>query len=465
MHVAVVTRKSTKDDEKVSIGRQETIGRAWAERDHPGSEVVVYADNATSGVDMERSGWQAFTAAVRSRQVSVVWAYEQSRLTRAGQATWDEVCVMLSKAGIDEIHTHRQGRISVREGNRLLGRVQALLDQEEREIIQVRVRDALQSLADEGRPVGAPGFGYRSAVDDHGRAVRVPDPVTAPIASTIVERIANGDSLGVVAKWLNEQGVPTAQGAPFWSRPSVRAVASSPRLVGLRVHRGEIVGRGTWEPIVDRAVWERAQQRLTRPPGMSLSSRRVFVLSGAMFCAKCGTAMTGNQHHGRPYYSCPHPSRGGEGCGGNSIPAEPVEDVVLAHVRAKLDDKDFVDELNRFLLDGRADTTDLQAERDNVNAKLADLAARWAADDVLEIEYLAARRVLADRLKALDSTIAANPDPAVTVDVIRAALASAVPGEIRPAIGVLVRVEVAGGRDGGRLIPPLDRLDIRTSWA
>src|SRR4051812_19438068 len=127
--VALVLRKSTKDEQAVSVGRQEKLGREWAAAQLPDAEVLVYSDNAVSGADMTRSEWTRFTEDVRGGRVTNVWCYEQSRITRAGLTSWDEVAVMLATAGIAEIATHNQGMISVLEGNRFYGRLHALLDQ------------------------------------------------------------------------------------------------------------------------------------------------------------------------------------------------------------------------------------------------------------------------------------------------------------------------------------------------
>ncbi len=473
--LAIVTRKSTRDEQQVSIGRQEKLGRAWAQANRPDLPVRVFADNATPGTDMERPGWTAFTTAVRSGQVDAVWAYEQSRLTRAGATTWDEVCVLLWAAGIEQLHTHVQGSIGVVEGNRLQGRILAVVDQEERERVRVRVLDAMANMADEGRPTGATGFGYRRTRDQDGRPALEPDPEQAPIVRWMVDEIAAGASLGLVARTLTERGVPTVRGGK-WTSMSVKLIVTAPRIVGERVHRGRLVGPARWPAIVDRDTWDRAQARLAdHRPGRTASQRRQYLLTGGLVvCGECDTALVSATTKARgvvePSYQCPHPSRPDGGCGHCSIVARHLEPHVVTAVAELLADEDHLAELNRHLSAGRADAAPVRSALAEVEGRLVDLAERWAKGEMLDLEHAAARRSLVAQREALHVELAAHPvEVTVSAEEIAADWAAAAEaGDVaamRPIVATLLEPVVVerAFRDGRRLTVA-DRVRIEPTF-
>ena len=59
-----------------------------------------------------------------------------------------------------------------------------------------------------------------------------PDPVFMPIVEHMADMAINGNSGGAIARWLNEEGVPTPQGGTTWRPTSVLAVLRNPVLRG-----------------------------------------------------------------------------------------------------------------------------------------------------------------------------------------------------------------------------------------
>lgn len=104
--------------------------------------------------------------AARNGEIVGIVANEQSRLTRQGDGAWEQLVVTLTKAGVTKVETLRNGPISVEPGNRLVGRLLAVVDAEEVERTEARVQDAHRELFNEGRPSGRAPFGYRSTKDE-----------------------------------------------------------------------------------------------------------------------------------------------------------------------------------------------------------------------------------------------------------------------------------------------------------
>lgn len=464
MAVAIVARKSTRDDAQVSVSRQEKMGREWAAREHSGEPVLVFKDNATSGVDMEREGWTDFTEAVRRGLVDAVWAYDQSRVTRGGTEPWDAVCVMLSTAGIPTLFT-ASGPVGVAEGQRLGGRITAVVDQEYRERARISTVEGLQTIAEEGRPSGATGYGYTRSVGPDLRPALVPDPVEAAVVRRIVQEVAEGASLGLVATRLNRDGIPTPRGSSVWRRETVKAIATAPRIVGDRVHRGKVVAKARWEPIVNRELWDRAQRSIGTPRKRSGERRRYLLTGGLAVCDACGTALiSGNQYNRgvQPAYICPHPSRHDGGCGKLSVLADRLEAHVVQVVEGWLAALDFAEAVEALYAGDQAEATPLRRELAEIEAQLIALAENNARD-LLDFEYQAARkRLLTDRGRVL-SELAELP-PVVEVDPVEIVAAWREGGNEtrREIVRVLADLPIRVRR--GPRQPVADRVVIEPRW-
>jgi DNA invertase Pin-like site-specific DNA recombinase len=148
-------------------------------------------------------------------------------------------------------------------------------------------------------------------------------------------RVVAGDSLrGIVGDW-NRQDIPSPTGGR-WTTRVLRQMLLSPRLVGYRVHHGQIVHdaegravRGEIEPILDVATWEAVVAVLTDPARMTTAVGRApkYLLVGLLFCARHGSRMEGIRNGGQPAYRCPGSGKGGGTC--LQRLAAPVEDLIL----------------------------------------------------------------------------------------------------------------------------------------
>lgn len=80
-----------------------------------------------------------------------------------------------------------------------------------------------------------------------------------------------------------------------WSPKTLRGALTNPAPIGKRSHQGALYD-ATWEPIVDRADWERVVALLSDPArkerGKNFGTARKYPLSGVLSCALCGTTLT-----------------------------------------------------------------------------------------------------------------------------------------------------------------------------
>lgn len=469
-HVAVYARIS-RDPEGRSEGvtTQERKGRRLAAEQWPDLPVTVYTDNDLSAADptVDRPGYRQLLDAIRSGHVTALVCAEQSRLTRQ-PAEWEDLVVTLSRAGIDTVHTYRQGPITV-AGSRLLGRILAAVDAEEVERTRVRIAERLDALRAEGRPIGRPGYGYRVQRGPDGRAARVIVPDLAGHARYAADAVLHGTPLGQVARQLTDRGAPTARGGE-WTSTTVRSMLTAPSIAGLQAHRDTVVGRGDWEPILDEATWRRVRAVLDSPVAVTTTSgrtyratrtrrapRRYLLTGGLAVCGRCGTPLVAQRRRRRkgeaqPAYLC-HPGNGG--CSGLGIVAEPFEAHVTEQLLARL-------ETPRFAAVLAADTD--ADERHRIAAQLADLdqrrtelAQRWADGQVTSTEWDAARTALDARHADLAAQLDRLQPAALTVDpgAIRADWEAMTLAERRHVAGLVLRtVIVRPARPGTRRFDP-----------
>jgi len=215
----------------------------------------------------------------------------------------------------------------------------------ERETIAARVHDAWHKLRAGGQYAGGQvPFGYRPVKMGKGWGYE-PDPVYGPIVAEMFDRYVRYESLGSVARWLNESGVPTPwnatrkrNGKPtkvsVWTSTSARKILGSPAALGATVKtdgtpvrdaEGVVVYRAA--ALVSRDVWERVQARLQANP---VSAKvNTWTLTGIAFCAACGAPMysSGAVYHGKryTYYGCVHSLRADGECTARRVKADELE--------------------------------------------------------------------------------------------------------------------------------------------
>jgi hypothetical protein len=130
------------------------------------------------------------------------------------------------------------------------------------------------------------------------------EPAEAAVVQRITDALLSGESLRFVTASLNAEGVPSSTGKP-WAKNMVRALVLRERNAGLRVHRGEIVGEGAWESILDRGRWEQLRAVLSDPQRRtSTGTAAAHLLSGIARCGVCGATLRVAQNRGVPSYRC-----------------------------------------------------------------------------------------------------------------------------------------------------------------
>jgi hypothetical protein len=124
-------------------------------------------------------------------------------------------------------------------------------------------------------------------------------------------------------------------GARRWSTTTLQTILRSPRVAGLRCHRGEVVAKGQWAPIITVEEHERLLAVTVKRPGRKTkSAARTLPLVGFLRCGKCGNqlrSLVGAEQGRRRRYAC-RPGDNLGGCGGIQVSADAVEQEVRTYV-------------------------------------------------------------------------------------------------------------------------------------
>lgn len=225
-------------------------------------------------------------------------------------------------------------------------------------------------------------------------------PEEAETARRMAEDIISGVPILAVARWLETEQILATRGN-IWRPAGVRTYLANPRIAGYSTMKGEIVGEGQWEPILDRETWETVRALLasrtrTAPPRRS-------VLNGLLFCGRCGHRMITSGQRGQRTYRCPN-RPGLRGCGTISGNAVPIEEVVEEYARVML-----LDDRTRARiaeLQSVAGASDLAAEVTALGARVLELEAELDQPGVPVTSILRAIDRTKERLGACSQRLA-----------------------------------------------------------
>lgn len=485
---AAIYVRISKDQEGDELGvkRQEKLCRELAGR--IGWDVAdVYSDDNLSafkrrkGKRIWRPQFARLLDDIRSGYVDSLLVYNPDRLCRDDLRGIEDLIDVLNEFDI-AVSTVRAGEFDLSTAHgRANARQAGVWARLESEKASERLTDKHAELADAGKPNGGRRpTGYHN--DRKTPATPESFPCSHPnpdkcnarpgedsIVAEIIDRVAAGETLTRIAQSLNARGVPTSTGSP-WTIWSVRCIALNGRYAARRIHKGVDVGDADWPALVDETTWRRAVALLNAPDRPKRrSSRRYLLSSGLLVCGKCSKPLRSKPHHSAsgpsPIYSCRPTTQGG--CGGVSINADIVEQLVAEYVIDRVESAKFAKALHARKGGDRkaaALVSKITAELDEI-----ELAKESGAIDLRE--YMRFRDAARGRLVEAQSRMASDTteaavgryagqtgvlravwdDPETTIDRKQAIIRAA----IKPVV-ILPVGKGAGGFDPDRVkIEPL----------
>lgn len=443
-----------------------------------------YVDNDRSASNgKQRPEWDRLLSDIKAGKVDAIAAWDQDRGWRMMREL-EELRRFFAGVGRPVLFaTTGQGDIDLNSPTGVLTvHIKTAVSEHEIAMMRVRQLRAARQRAESGKPKWRRAFGYLPFVgdkrDDDG--TREPDPVTAPLVAEAYRAILAGASLKDVAALFNDAGHYGLTGKP-WTPSTVSLFMRAPRNAALRDYQGEILGPGTWTPLVDPDLWRAVQNKMNAPgrkPGPKAVSKHL--LTGMLICGGCGHHLSGHwvmqRTGGQPgrlkagearrpgiiahtiTYAC-------KGCYGCSIRAEHIEPMIHAWIVGTLEAPDAVDLLKSRQHD-TADAEALRVERATLLARLDEIAAE-RADGLIDGRGYAAmtervnakladieqRQNDAERVRIFDDLPLGTPEVAAKV-------AELSPDRLRAVMDVLMEVTVMPVGKGGKEFKP-ERVQVK----
>lgn len=278
----------------LGVQRQEEDARKLC-ADRGWTVVEVFCDNDRSAYSRRktRPAYLAMLEAVKAGQINVIVAWHPDRLHRQTRELVPFID-LINEYGV-RVETVTAGRYDLSTpSGRMNARIVGSVAEYESEHKAERVRRKLEANAAEGLNHG--GIRPYGWTDDRTTL----DPAEAAVVVDAADRVLAGESVKAIARALNASGHRTATGQP-WRDRNVRDMLIRPRNAGLRVHHGEVVGRGKWTPILPADTFHQVEAILLNPARRTHPGKdgRVHLLSVLARCGVCDAPIVVAK--GKPY--------------------------------------------------------------------------------------------------------------------------------------------------------------------
>ncbi len=445
LRCAIYTRKSSDeglDQQFNSLDAQRESAEAYIASQVGQGWVCIpdrYDDGGISGGTMERPGLIRLLADIEAGGVDAVIIHKLDRLTRSIR-DFGKIMEVFEKHKVALVAVTQSLNTSTSMG-RLMLHVLLSFAQFERELASERTRDKIAAARRKGMwSGGRPVLGYdlskcKLTVNEE-EAIRVREIFSIYIRVQSLEQTAKElEARGWTTKrWKTAAGV--SQGGRTFDKNALNKLITNPIYIGLVTHKDETFD-GEHQAIVDRDLWDRAQQvRRTNASsgGSFIRNRYGALLKGLLFCGCCGAEMghtyaIKNKTTVYRYYTCASPKTGKprETCKFGPVPAEQIEAFVTSQIRHIGLDRELVglvmDELR-----GDADRRrlDLELEMRTVLRERAWLGQRLAAGEDSTANAALQEQLLAcdDKAERLSRELASLASTAMSRERVESGMAS-----------------------------------------
>ena len=407
MKAAIYTRISN-DPTGQELGVTRQLDDCLALADTLGWEVVTrYDDNDLSAFNGKtRPGFEAMLDAMKAGQFGALLVWHTDRLYRSMKDLLR--LIDIADANRVSIKTVQGGDLDLStSAGRMVAKILGSVAEQESEHKGERQRRANIQRAQSGQwSTANRPFGYSVAPSQRkqggpGQQAVPLEPEASMLRQAAADVLA-GKSIRQVAREWNQTGVTGTRGCKFGA-PTVRRYLINPLYAGLRTYRGNVVGRGDWEAIIDVDTHRGLVAFLSDKSRVTCTSyEKKYQGSGVYRCGLCGGtlryALAGGRNNGKPRYECRQ---------SNShvvISGAPLDELVETAVLKLLSDTDI---RSRIGAGSDVDVDELHSLRAALQARLDELAAMFAEGAIdgsqlrrgtsdLRTQLAGVNRVLAD---------------------------------------------------------------------
>ena len=325
MRAFIYGRFSSHKQQELSIEAQIDICREYAEK-HNITVVGEYVDRARSARTENRADFRRLIRDACTGVVDcvLVWRYDRFFRDRAESALYRK---QLEAAGVH--------LISVTEfipdgsaGVITQGMIETVAEYFSAKLSEDVTR-GMNKAAQHCQITGGAPLGYRPGPNKRWQI----DPVGAELVKRCFEWYDSGKSMGELADHFNKEGHKTAKGNSF-NKSSFTTILRNKKYIGIYEYDGTVSIAGGVPRIIEDDLFFRVQRKIDanrHRPG-AYKAEVPYLLSGKLFCGKCGSPMTGTAGTGKSgvrhyYYICNN--RRAKKCDKKNVRLDLIEEAVL----------------------------------------------------------------------------------------------------------------------------------------
>lgn len=327
-------RFSSHNQTEQSIEGQTRVCQEFCQR-HNIKIVEIYADRATSASkNTERR--VSFLKMIKDSEKGLFDAVVVYKLDRFARSRYDSATYKyrLKKNGVQLISA-TENITNSPEGIILESVLEGMAEFYSAELSQKINRGMRESAYKHNSIGGALPLGYKT-VDKK----LVIDEKTAPIVREAFTMYAEGHSVAEICRIFNARGYKTSKGTEF-GKNSFSKIFRNERYIGTYTYH-DYRAEDAIPAVIDRDLWDRVQLRLKKvknSPGRN-KAKRVYLLSGKLFCGHCGESMNGNCNGNKyAFYECYGKKSKYNGCQKRNLRKEYIERLVAQDALSLLTDE------------------------------------------------------------------------------------------------------------------------------
>ena len=396
----IYARYSSHSQTEQSIEGQLHDCHAWAEQNNV-TVIAEYIDRALTGTKDQRPDFQRMIRDAERQQFSLVlvWKLDRFARNRYDSATYK---ARLKKYGVKVVSV-KEAISDAPEGIILEGLLESMAEYYSANLSQNIRRGQRESIAKGYYPGGPVPYGYK--VQDKRL---VPDDKYVPVIRHIFEQYAAGVPKKAIITELNDRGIRLRNGHPL-SFSSFSHVLSNTSYIGDYVYSGQVVPGVITEPIIDRALFDRVQDRLKLTARTPAANRADvdFLLTGKIWCGLCGETMAGDagtSHTGARhyYYSC-RGQKNKKTCHKKKERKADIEDYVISQTLEYVLTSDCITQIaSAVVAEYQKEFSDSRADEYERAIKQIDVESEKLVDALIEVPKSARQRIY-DRMEALEA--------------------------------------------------------------
>ncbi len=352
-----------------------------------------YDDGGFTGGNMERPALIELFNDIKAGLIDIVVVYKVDRLSRS-ITDFAKIVELFEKYNVSFVSVTQHFNTNDSMG-RLTLNILLSFAQFERELISERTRDKMAAARRRGKWIGGrPFLGYDIVPNGGGLKINQAEAESVRTifksyleTRSVIQTLEYLESQNIKMKcWRNQKG-HLSGGRPF-NKSALYYLLRNPAYIGKINYKGEIID-AEFEGIIDEETFKAAQSRLDT----NYKERTTYrvrtsmegLLSGKVYCGHCSKLM-GHRYTRKTenkiyrYYICQTATDSGwKNCPFPSLPAESIEDFVIAEIsRISKDEKlskevieNFTNETRRELSEYTFRIQEIEKDMASIHKKLS----------------------------------------------------------------------------------------------